>query len=45
LDAEISGDLSGANLVHNSGFMVGNHHLDLSDQINTLCKLLVESEN
>lgn len=45
LDAEISGDLSGANLIHNSGFMVGNHHLDLADQINTLCKLLVESEN
>ena len=44
LDAEISGDLHGASLIHDSGFMVGNHHLDLSDQINTLCRLLVESE-
>ena len=45
LDAEISGDLPGASLVHTSGFMVGNNHLDLSQQIDTLCKLLVESEN
>ncbi len=44
LDAEISGNLHGASLIHDSGFMVGNHHLDLSGQINTLCRLLVESE-
>jgi CDP-6-deoxy-D-xylo-4-hexulose-3-dehydrase len=44
LVAEISGNLHSASLIHDSGFMVGNHHLDLSDQINTLCRLLVESE-
>ena len=44
LEAEINGSLEGAGRIHNSGFMVGNHHLDLTEQIRIFCDLLVESE-
>ena len=44
IDAEISESLDGADLIHNSGFMVGNHHLDLTEQIRIFCDLLTESE-
>ena len=44
MDAEIIENLDGADIIHNSGFMVGNHHLDLTKQISILCDLLVESE-
>ena len=33
LDARIPHNLHVSNMIHNSGFMVGNHHLDLSKQI------------
>lgn len=44
LDARIPHELNGANKIHNSGFMVGNHHLDLTKQVKVLCELLIESE-
>jgi len=44
LDARIPHNLHVSNMIHNSGFMVGNHHLDLSKQIKVFCELLIESE-
>lgn len=45
LDFRIVGDLKNANLIHRNGFMVGNHHYDISDKFDRVIDLLVESEN
>lgn len=36
--------LPGADLIHDHGLFVGNHHYDLSDQIHTLLNVLAEFE-
>lgn len=44
LDAEVPSDLPGARLLNDCGLMVGNHHYDLSAQIELLPDLLLRSE-
>ena len=39
---EIHGTLKNANLIHNSGFFVGNHHYDLSNELDYLADVLNE---
>jgi len=44
LDAEVPFNLPGARLVDDCGVMIGNHHYDLSEQIQLLPDLLLRSE-
>lgn len=44
LDAEVPADLPGARLINDCGLMIGNHHYDLSEQIQALPNLLLRSE-
>jgi CDP-6-deoxy-D-xylo-4-hexulose-3-dehydrase len=39
---EIHGTLKNADLIHNNGFFVGNHHYDLSKEIEYLSEVLGE---
>ena len=39
---EIYGTLKNANLIHNNGFFVGNHHYDLSVELEYLAEVLAE---
>ena len=40
LDHSIHGDLPAANRIHNQGFFVGNHHYDITDQLNEFKRIL-----
>jgi CDP-6-deoxy-D-xylo-4-hexulose-3-dehydrase len=42
LDASISGELTGADYIHDNGFFVGNHSIDMREQIDWLGKALGE---
>lgn len=43
-DYEIHGEISGAQIIEDNGLFVGNHHYDLSDQIDLLFKTIKELE-
>lgn len=40
LHATISGDLSAANYIHDNGFFVGNHSIEMAEQIDYFCHVL-----
>ncbi len=40
LDATVSGKLTNADYIHDNGFFVGNHSVDMRDEINWLGKIL-----
>jgi CDP-6-deoxy-D-xylo-4-hexulose-3-dehydrase len=44
LDVEIPTNLPGAQLINDCGLMIGNHHFDLSQQIQMLPELILRSE-
>jgi CDP-6-deoxy-D-xylo-4-hexulose-3-dehydrase len=43
-DYEISGDMSGAELIEENGLFLGNHHYDLSSQIDLFYEVVFELE-
>jgi CDP-6-deoxy-D-xylo-4-hexulose-3-dehydrase len=45
LNHRIVGDLENATLIHQNGFMIGNHHFDISDKFEYFLDILSESEN
>ena len=40
IDHSIYGDLRAANRIHNQGFFVGNHHYDITEQLNEFKRIL-----
>ena len=40
IDHSIFGDLRAANRIHNQGFFVGNHHYDITEQLNEFKRIL-----
>lgn len=44
LNHRIVGNLNSATLIHNNGFMIGNHHFDLSDKFEHLLEILAARE-
>jgi CDP-6-deoxy-D-xylo-4-hexulose-3-dehydrase len=38
-------NLPNSNLIHNEGFFIGNHHLDVTRELKEVHSLLVEFEN
>ena len=44
MDATISGELVNADYVHDNGFFVGNHSVNMKKEIDYLCKVLKEYE-
>lgn len=42
LHASISGELSGADHIHDNGFFVGNHSVDMREQIDLLRDVLAQ---
>ena len=45
LNHRIVGNLQNATLIHQNGFMIGNHHFDISNKFEYLLEILAESEN
>ena len=39
IDFDVSGNLDNANHLHNNGLFIGNHHYDISDDLNRLLEL------
>lgn len=42
MDYQVHGDLTNADLIHDTGFFIGNHHIDTSDSLNYLFDVLDE---
>jgi CDP-6-deoxy-D-xylo-4-hexulose-3-dehydrase len=44
LSSDITQDLQNADIIHNNGLMIGNHHFDLSSNFKMLISCLLDSE-
>lgn len=44
LDFKVSSELTNSNIIHNEGFFIGNHHFDVSSELNGIFDLLKKFE-